>query len=120
MVAIDRKPRFTRHGRKTVRQESLRRHHERLVPRQRRERVAVGRDRELRRQITHETVTHTRTSQDLDKDDNVPTAFQPAPIEEIFEMHREEQAEKKRQEKKKQKRLQALGFLGDSIGEGVY
>ena len=70
--------------------------------------------------LRNEYVTHTCTRQDLDKDDDVPASFQPGPVEEVFELHKEEQAQKKKQDKTKQKRLQALGFLGDSIGEGVF
>jgi len=62
MVMIDREPCSTRHSRKTVRQESLRRYNKRVVPRERRERVVTGRDCESRaiKQEIRPTLIHVR------------------------------------------------------------
>jgi len=56
--------------------------------------------------------------QDLDREEHVPEPYKPGPVEEVFELHKQEQTVKKQQEKQKTKRLQALGFLGDSLGDG--
>jgi len=58
-------------------------------------------------------------SQDLDKDDYVPEPYQPGPVEEVFELHKQDQARKRTFEKTKQKKMQALGFEGDVLGDGI-
>ncbi|GAB7346087.1 hypothetical protein MBLNU457_4845t2 [Dothideomycetes sp. NU457] len=55
---------------------------------------------------------------DLDKEEHIPEPYKVGPVEEVFELHKQEQALKKQQEKQKTKRLQGLGFLGDSLGDG--
>jgi len=67
-------------------------------------------------------VLHALTTefvQDLDRDDYVPPTYQPGLIDEVFELHKQEQATRKRQDKTKQDKLQRLGFLGDSLGDGL-
>lgn len=55
--------------------------------------------------------------QDLDKEDDVPAAYQQATLEQVFDIHRQEQTAKKKQEKSKQKKLAAFGFEGEHGGE---
>lgn len=58
---------------------------------------------------------------DLDKDDDVPAGFEPAPVEKVFAWKKEEDRERKRAEKRKGKKLAALGFgtEGENQGEGI-
>lgn len=56
---------------------------------------------------------------DLDKDDYIPEPYKAAPVEEVFELHKQEQALKKKQNKSKEKKLQALGFEGEVVGESI-
>ncbi|KAL1305095.1 hypothetical protein AAFC00_002028 [Neodothiora populina] len=56
---------------------------------------------------------------DLDKDDQVPEPYQLAPLEQVFELHKQEQATRKTREKAKQKKLAAYGFEGEHHGEAI-
>jgi len=55
--------------------------------------------------------------QDLDKDDMVPEPYRQSTVEEVFELHKQELAERKLQEQSKTKTMAALGFEGDTAGE---
>lgn len=57
--------------------------------------------------------------QDLDKDDYMPEPYQLAPLEQVFELHKQEQAQKKKQEKSRHKKLAAYGFEGEHAGEAI-
>lgn len=57
--------------------------------------------------------------QDLDRDDYVPPTFQQAPLDQVFELHKQEQAQKKKQEKMRHKKLAAYGFEGEHSGEAI-
>jgi U6 snRNA-associated Sm-like protein LSm1 len=63
-----------------------------------------------------DTCTH---QQDLDRDDHVPAPFQQAPLDQVFELHKQEQAQKKKQEKMRHKKLAAYGFEGEHSGEAI-
>lgn len=56
---------------------------------------------------------------DLDKDDYVPEPYQVAPIEKVFALKKEEEAEKKKVDKRRQKKLAAYGFEGEHAGEAI-
>ncbi|KAG9656921.1 hypothetical protein KCU98_g12574, partial [Aureobasidium melanogenum] len=56
---------------------------------------------------------------DLDRDDYVPPPFQQAPVDQVFELHKQEQAQKKKQEKIRHKKLAAYGFEGEHSGEAI-
>lgn len=66
--------------------------------------------------LDNRTLTH---KQDLDKDDMVPATYQQAPLEQVFELHKQEQAVKKTKEKTKYKKLAAFGFEGENAGEAI-
>jgi U6 snRNA-associated Sm-like protein LSm1 len=55
----------------------------------------------------------------LDRDDYVPPTFQQAPVDQVFELHKQEQAQKKKQEKIRHKKLAAYGFEGEHSGEAI-
>ena len=57
--------------------------------------------------------------QDLDRDDYVPPTFQQATVDQVFELHKQEQAQKKKQEKIRHKKLAAYGFEGEHSGEAI-
>lgn len=57
--------------------------------------------------------------QDLDRDDYVPPSFQQATVDQVFELHKQEQAQKKKQEKIRHKKLAAYGFEGEHSGEAI-
>ncbi|CAD0111384.1 unnamed protein product [Aureobasidium uvarum] len=56
---------------------------------------------------------------DLDRDDYVPPPFQQATVNQVFELHKQEQAQKKKQEKIRHKKLAAYGFEGEHSGEAI-
>lgn len=55
----------------------------------------------------------------MDKDDVVPEPYQLAPLEEVFELHRQDQAAQKKNDKGKKKMLASLGFEGEHSGEAI-
>lgn len=55
----------------------------------------------------------------MDKDDHVPEPYQAASLEQVFEIHKQEQVVKKKQEKARQKKLSAFGFEGEHSGEAI-
>jgi U6 snRNA-associated Sm-like protein LSm1 len=55
----------------------------------------------------------------LDRDDYVPPTFQQATVDQVFELHKQEQAQKKKQEKIRHKKLAAYGFEGEHSGEAI-
>ncbi|KAH9826998.1 small nuclear ribonucleoprotein (LSM1), partial [Teratosphaeria destructans] len=56
---------------------------------------------------------------DLDKDDYIPPPFEAAPIEKVFQLKKEEDAQRKKKEKSKHKKLAAIGFEGETGGEAI-
>ncbi|KAK8217374.1 hypothetical protein M8818_001627 [Zalaria obscura] len=56
---------------------------------------------------------------DLDKDEEMPEPYRLAPVQEVFELHKQEQARKKKLEKVRSRKLAAFGFEGEIIGEGI-
>ncbi|KAB8648505.1 hypothetical protein FH972_026161 [Carpinus fangiana] len=67
------------------------------------------------------TRCHVRADedQDLDKDDDIPAPYVPAPESEVFELRRAEQAALKRRDAGKTKVMRRLGFEGEGGGEGI-
>jgi U6 snRNA-associated Sm-like protein LSm1 len=57
--------------------------------------------------------------QDLDKEDHVPEPYQLGSIDQVFDLHKQEQIAKKQQEKKKHKKLAAFGFEAEHSGEAI-
>jgi len=53
---------------------------------------------------------------DLDKDEYVPEPYREAPVEKVYALKTEEDAERKRSEKSKHKKLAEMGFEGDFAG----
>lgn len=49
----------------------------------------------------------------------MPEPYQLAPLEQVFELHKQEQAQKKKQEKSRHKKLAAYGFEGEHAGEAI-
>ncbi|GAB7352829.1 hypothetical protein MBLNU459_g3440t1 [Dothideomycetes sp. NU459] len=56
---------------------------------------------------------------DLDKDDYMPEPYEIAPLEQVFELHKQEQMQKKKQEKARHKTLATYGFEGENAGEAI-
>lgn len=69
--------------------------------------------------VVHLTDDATSTIQDLDKDEEMPEPYRLAPVQEVFELHKQEQARKKKLEKVRSRKLAAFGFEGEIIGEGI-
>ncbi|THV94815.1 Sm-like ribonucleo protein [Aureobasidium pullulans] len=67
----------------------------------------------------HDSTATDVALQDLDRDDYVPPTFQQAPLDQVFELHKQEQAQKKKQEKMRHKKLAAYGFEGEHSGEAI-
>ncbi|THW61378.1 hypothetical protein D6C77_10566 [Aureobasidium pullulans] len=67
----------------------------------------------------HDSTATNVALQDLDRDDYVPPTFQQAPLDQVFELHKQEQAQKKKQEKMRHKKLAAYGFEGEHSGEAI-
>ena len=58
--------------------------------------------------------------QDLDKEDEMPTTVQRAPFQEVFELKKQEDAQRKTGDKKRQGKLQCLGFEPEHSGEILF
>lgn len=58
--------------------------------------------------------------QDLDRDEEVPAAFEKAEVEVVQNLKDEEDAKRKQNEKRRRKKLQALGFEADHSGEILF
>lgn len=58
--------------------------------------------------------------QDLDREDDIPETVTKAPFEEVFELKKKEDSERKRGDKKRQTELQALGFEPEHSGEILF
>ncbi|KAF2766121.1 Sm-like ribonucleoprotein [Teratosphaeria nubilosa] len=56
---------------------------------------------------------------DIDKDDYIPPPFEAAPIEKVFQLKKEEDAQRKKKERSKHKKLAAIGFEGETSGEAI-
>ncbi|KAF2089886.1 Sm-like ribonucleoprotein [Saccharata proteae CBS 121410] len=56
---------------------------------------------------------------DLDKDDYIPEPYQPAPIEQVFALQKQEEAERRKKDKRRAQKLQAYGFEGEHAGEAI-
>lgn len=56
---------------------------------------------------------------DLDKEEDIPNNYTLGEVEEVFELHKEQQAKKKAKDKAKHKKLQAYGFEGEHTGEAI-
>lgn len=61
-----------------------------------------------------------RLFKDLDREDDIPSTVTKAPFEEVFELKKKEDSQRKRGEKKRQKELQALGFEPEHSGEILF
>jgi U6 snRNA-associated Sm-like protein LSm1 len=57
---------------------------------------------------------------DLDKDDYIPPQFHQAPVEEVFALKKEEEANKKKGDKSRKGRLAELGFEAEHSGEVLF
>ncbi|PLB47896.1 small nuclear ribonucleo protein [Aspergillus steynii IBT 23096] len=57
---------------------------------------------------------------DLDKEDEMPTTVQRAPFQEVFELKKQEDAQRKTGDKKRQGKLQCLGFEPEHSGEILF
>ncbi|KAK2756781.1 SM-like, degradation of cytoplasmic mRNAs and positively regulates transcription initiation [Arachnomyces sp. PD_36] len=57
---------------------------------------------------------------DLDKEDFVPPPFQQAPLEEVFELKKQEENERKRNDKRRNGKMQDLGFEAEHSGEVLF
>ncbi|KAK1139648.1 hypothetical protein N8T08_000585 [Aspergillus melleus] len=57
---------------------------------------------------------------DLDKEDELPTTVQRAPFQEVFELKKQEDAQRKTGDKKRQGKLQCLGFEPEHSGEILF
>ncbi|THC89029.1 hypothetical protein EYZ11_011523 [Aspergillus tanneri] len=57
---------------------------------------------------------------DLDKEDDIPASVQRATIQEVFELKKKEDAERKTGDKKRQNKLQCLGFEPEHSGEILF
>ena len=58
--------------------------------------------------------------QDLDKDDYIPPSFKQAPVEEVFALKKEEDAQRKKGDKVKKGRMADLGFEAEHSGEVLF
>lgn len=66
-------------------------------------------------------LTTPRTAkQDLDKDDYIPEPFEPAPIEKVFALQKQEQDDRKKRDKRRRAKLQTHGFEGEQSGEALF
>lgn len=119
MPIFSRKPRSSGYHRAPLCAKSLRRCYPRPISCSRRERAAARRNCTLLQPSAVGFIHVLSLWQDLDKDDQVPETFQPASLEQVFEIHKQEQAVKKRQEKAKQRKLAAFGFEGEHSGEAI-
>jgi U6 snRNA-associated Sm-like protein LSm1 len=61
----------------------------------------------------------TLFSQDLDKEDDMHSSFQQAPIEKVHALQKRENEERKRKEKLRHVKLQAYGFEGEQGVEAI-
>lgn len=59
-------------------------------------------------------------TQDLDREDDIPTTVTKAPFEEVFELKKQEDAQRKSGDKKRNRELQALGFEPEHSGEILF
>ncbi|KAJ5081907.1 hypothetical protein NUU61_010171 [Penicillium alfredii] len=57
---------------------------------------------------------------DLDREDEIPTSVTRAPFEEVFELKKKEDSQRKRGDKKRYTELQALGFEPEHSGEILF
>ncbi|KAK8247395.1 hypothetical protein HDK77DRAFT_374849 [Phyllosticta capitalensis] len=57
---------------------------------------------------------------DLDKDDYIPEPFEPAPIEKVFALQKQEQDDRKKRDKRRRAKLQTHGFEGEQSGEALF
>ncbi|KKY23434.1 putative small nuclear ribonucleoprotein [Phaeomoniella chlamydospora] len=57
---------------------------------------------------------------DLDKDDDVPAPYTEAPLEQVFSIKKEQEAQRKKKDKLRGKKLSALGFEGEHSGEILF
>ncbi|KAL2014447.1 hypothetical protein VTN00DRAFT_1972 [Thermoascus crustaceus] len=57
---------------------------------------------------------------DLDKEDEIPPNLRQAPFQEVFELKKKEEAERKRNDKKRNSKLQTLGFEAEHSGEVLF
>lgn len=60
------------------------------------------------------------TFQDLDKEDDIPANLQKVPFQEVFELKKKEDSERKRTDKKQHGKLQELGFEAEHSGEVLF
>lgn len=58
--------------------------------------------------------------QDLDKEDDVPPNWTKAPIQEVFELKKKEDNERKQHDKGRNRQLQTLGFEPEHSGEIIF
>ena len=59
------------------------------------------------------------TLQDLDKDDDLPLGYEPAPAAKVFELQKREKEDHRRKDKTRQELLRKIGFEGEFSGEAV-
>ncbi|KAJ9218668.1 hypothetical protein DTO271D3_6950 [Paecilomyces variotii] len=57
---------------------------------------------------------------DLDREDDVPPNWQKAPVQEVFELKKKEDSERKQRDKTRNKQLQTLGFEPEHSGEIIF
>ncbi|OJJ47083.1 hypothetical protein ASPZODRAFT_132021 [Penicilliopsis zonata CBS 506.65] len=57
---------------------------------------------------------------DLDKEDDIPAHLQKAPFQEVFDLKKKEDNERKRSDKKRNNQLQGLGFEAEHSGEILF
>lgn len=57
---------------------------------------------------------------DLDKEDDIPPSIQKAPFQEVFELKKKEDSERKRNDKKTHSKLHELGFEAEHSGQILF
>lgn len=58
--------------------------------------------------------------QDLDREDDIPSTITKAPFEEVFELKKKEDSQRKTGDKKRYTELSALGFEPEHSGEILF
>ena len=57
---------------------------------------------------------------DLDKEDEIPEPYKEAPMEEVFALKKQQEAQRKKADKARGRQLEALGFEGEHSGEILF
>jgi hypothetical protein len=65
-------------------------------------------------------ISYPRDEQDLDREDEIPTSVTKAPFEEVFELKKKEDSQRKAGDKKRHRELSALGFEPEHSGEILF